>query len=370
MRLNKSTNTPAAHAAEVRRFTMLAEPPVRAREVEDGRPVTFGDMLDCNPDSGSCRHKYATHSQSTNFMSMRTAMCGTRMCPRCVVGWLAERVAPCWAYWGGEAVLLEDASGLRLRGPNAQPGILSATFTGGSWAFAPSDVDSGQRLRGVVLDGELMRLLRDLPLEPEPSAADRRPNDGYMTIPDQLGTEELKKLAAEAGGAVVRIGHRFGVEIDRAGFLELKQAIWGARLRPAPLRPAPDEARAGQVSSAELNRRAFQTQPARGPKAHETVSLTEGARNEISPTKNLEETVELVTTPETVANPIRCSRCDSPDWHGWLHDRGNWNLLGGAYRDVMIRAHFAFGCGLGGVAYEREGDYLYPTGYLAMAGAA
>jgi len=62
-----------------------------------------------------------------------------------------------------------------------------------------------------------------------------------------------------------------------------------------------------------------------------------------------------------------CRLCNSDKWHGWIHDRDSWGRFPWL-RDVMLKAHYPYDCGVGD-ALKSENGYAYPATYLEEANA-
>ncbi len=197
MRLLLTPTTPSATRRERDAFRMLIEPQHRREVEESGAVLTIGDVLDIAPIV--CTVRFRTYKQATGYLAINSKPCGRRTCTRCVVTWLCDRVSPAWALWAGQADILESTSDLTLRGDEADPGIVVATFDGGRWAIAPGDA-----VRGIDLDTALLRLLRDLPLEERVRDGRGTPVDWYGTVPDGTTADQINAAADAAGITIFR----------------------------------------------------------------------------------------------------------------------------------------------------------------------
>jgi hypothetical protein len=363
MRITLSSATPEISARDVARFRVLVEPAVRSRQVEDGSVTTIGDVLDLEPIN--CSRRHMRYSEKTGYWSVRPAEpCGRRTCAWCVVDYLCKTVALAWVYWQGSAdVLTVDArrtnraGDVRLRGDNATPGALSVPHGSGRLIFLPGDI-----LRGDVLDRELVRVLRAVPLE-RVQRAKREPTEAYANVPERWDTERIMQAAEMAGISVI---------VQRNGMIRATrpvspeenhafiQQMWGWRIDPGGNADARHESDVFEAHKVRVQAQVGRIDPGGSPSPDYTPDPTSGAQGTGVRTNRAQNG----STESYAPHYPTCKMCDSPDWHGWLHER---YVFGGPYDDQMIKAHYPYTCGVG-VAYEAEGKYRYPVGYLDMSG--
>lgn len=232
-RIYLSSNTPKPSDRDLARFRILIEPPKRGLATT-WWPRTVGEALDTKP--GVCRTRYLMYKADAERVTFLAKACGKAPCPTCVVEWALARAGPAWAFWNGRATLLKvtgkhtergyAAAGVRLRGPNATPGVLSVPVPGGRGLFVPAGIVKGYEERGTDLDTTLVRVLRAIPFD---SGSAGKPVDHQATIPDRVSDARFAELAEMAGVPLdIRgVRYRHVVGVDRTSWEALRQLLRG-----------------------------------------------------------------------------------------------------------------------------------------------
>jgi hypothetical protein len=350
VRLTLTGTTPPASERERRLFRRIVAPQGR-RKIEDGPILTVGDVIDLEP--GDCRVHFRTYKAATGHLGLYSKLCGRRTCPTCVMGWLCDRVAPAWAYWGEQARILENTRDLVLRGPQAEPGIVVATFDGGRWAITPGD-----EIGGLDLDAALVRMLRDLPLELPLAGEKGSPVDWYGTQPDGTTPDKIRHAAEVAGIEIRRRGSRSDTwnaeEVTPEQNRDFVEALWTLR----------SEVCGPRVVAPQL--------PVHMPDVHTPqlpVHIDEIMPLPAGSPKQLPVHIPDSTPPQNnsslrgggtgVVDRPTCHMCDSDKWFGWEHDRASWDAWPWA-RERLLKAHYPLTCGY----VRQDGDYWYDGAYL------
>lgn len=248
----KEPTTPPPSNRDKNRFRVLIEPAERP-----GRrafmAVTVGGVLDSRPTD--CHYLEATYKPSTGSITLRLTTCGRLDCSWCVVEVLTERVAPSWAYWGEQLVdVLDLAAGdaattrrLRLAGlalrAHGTAGALSIPLDryGARRRFWPHgaierpDIEGVVALQGEALDTELVRALREIPVDPFPvreETGGREPSENYRRLPAGMSMADARQIAEDVG-----------IEFDRrrrnqAVARRSSEELWGRFLLSLPNRSA------------------------------------------------------------------------------------------------------------------------------------
>jgi hypothetical protein len=224
-RIYLSSGTPKPSDRDLARFRVLIEPADRV-PLSSWWPRTVGEALDTQP--GLCRTRYLMYKAALERVTFLVKACGKASCPACVVGWVSARAGAAWAFWNGRATLVKvagghhsertyDRLGIRMRGPNATPGVLSVPVPGGRGLFVPAGIVDGYNERGSSLDATLIRTLRAIPFD---SGSAGKPVDHLATIPDRLSAERFAELTKAAGVPLdIRgVRHRVFWGVDQASW--------------------------------------------------------------------------------------------------------------------------------------------------------
>jgi hypothetical protein len=360
MRITTS-KTPPASERDQARFRVLIEPPTRTKSFEHGPIRTLGDLLERAPIDCGIRRRW--YSPTTGHGGIREVEpCGLRTCPTCVVTWLIERVAPAWAYWNGKADVLEfprqsrNRRSIRMRGDEAEPGVLSLADGTGTTIIKP-----GTMLRGTDLDNELVARLRALPLEVEDRSA-RGPNDNWGKIRRHLTADDVRAAAKVAGIEVWTTPNgRWHYDAEPEQNAVFVRELWS----PSTYIQSTGGSPTVYIQTTGGADTTSSTRTLNG-QSHNAVT-----REGVHPVP----VVEVDVQNEDVHDGARCRMCDATDayrrgeitslpadWMAW-HDR-EWYLKGNPERRAWIeRMHYPYTCGVGGDLVE-EGGYLYPRSYI------